>query len=140
MENVGALAVLLAFCLSVFAVIASVTGKYARRPFLTVSGERAVYAVWVLITIASAILISLLIQGDYRIAYVEAHTDKAMPAIYKFTAWWGGQQGSLLFWSWLLSTYTAIATYTNRRKFRDMMPLVIAIMMTTLAFFVAMVT
>src|SRR5581483_3895539 len=140
MENIGALSVLLAFCLAVFSIAAALAGKYARRPFLTVSAERAVYAVWALLTVASGILITLLIQGDYRIAYVAAHTDKAMPAIYKFTAWWGGQQGSLLFWSWLLSTYSAVAVYTNRRKFRDMMPLVVAIMMATLAFFVGMVT
>jgi cytochrome c-type biogenesis protein CcmF len=140
MENVGALSVLLAFCLAVFSVVAAVTGKYARRPFLTVSAERAIYAVWGLITLASGILIALLIEGDYRIAYVAAHSDKAMPTIYKFTAWWGGQQGSLLFWSWLLSTYSAVAVYTNRRKFREMMPLVVAILMTTLAFFVGMVT
>ncbi len=140
MENVGALSILLAFCLAVFSVVAAVSGKYARRPFLTISAERAVYAVWALLTIASGILITLLIQGDYRVAYVAAHTDKAMPTIYKFTAWWGGQQGSLLFWSWLLSTYSAVAVYTNRRKFRDMMPLVVAIMMTTLAFFVGMIT
>jgi len=63
-----------------------------------------------------------------------------MPAIYKFTAWWGGQEGSLLLWSWLLATYSAIATYTNRRKFRDMMPIVIAIMMATAAFFIGMIT
>ncbi len=139
MENIGALSVLLAFCLAVFSVIAAISGKYARRPYLTVSAERAVYAIWALLTIASAVLIALLMQGDYRIAYVAAHTDKAMPAVYKFTAWWGGQQGSLLFWSWLLSTYSAIAVYTNRRKFREMMPIVVAIMMTTLAFFVGMV-
>jgi cytochrome c-type biogenesis protein CcmF len=140
MENVGALSVLLAFCLAVFSIVAAVTGKYAKRPFLTISAERAVYTVWGLLTLASGILIALLIQGDYRVAYVAAHTDKAMPTIYKFTAWWGGQQGSLLFWSWLLSTYSAVAVYTNRRKFRDMMPLVVAILMTTLAFFVGMVT
>ncbi len=140
MENIGALAVLLAFCLAVFAIAASIAGKYARRPFLVVSAERAVYAIWVLLTAASAILVTLLIQGDYRLAYVAAHTDKAMPTIYKFTAWWGGQQGSLLLWSWLLSTYSAIVVYSNRRKFRDMMPIVISIMMATLAFFVGMIT
>jgi len=139
MENVGALSILLAFCLAVFAIVAALVGKYTRRPYLAVSAERAVYVVWGLLTLASGILVTLLIQGDYRIAYVAAHTDKAMPAIYKFTAWWGGQQGSLLLWSWLLSTYCAVAVFTNRRKFRDMMPLVVAIMMTTLAFFVAMV-
>jgi cytochrome c-type biogenesis protein CcmF len=140
MENIGALAILLAFCLTVFAIAAALAGKYARRPFLAVSAERAVYATWGLLTVASALLVTLLIQGDYRLAYVAAHSNKAMPAIYKFTAWWGGQEGSLLLWAWLLSTYTAIAVFTNRRKFRAMMPLVIAIMMTTLSFFLAMIT
>jgi cytochrome c-type biogenesis protein CcmF len=140
MENIGALAVLLAFCLTAFAIIAAIAGKYGRRPFLIVSAERAVYATWGLLTLASAILISLLITGDYRLAYVAGHSNKAMPAVYKFTAWWGGQEGSLLLWSWLLATYSAIVVYTNRRKFRDMMPIVIAIMMTTLGFFVGMIT
>ncbi len=140
MENIGALSVLIAFCLAVFAVAAAVTGKYARRPFLVVSAERAVYAIWLLLTAASAILVTSLFKGDYRMAYVAAHSNKAMPAVYKFTAWWGGQEGSLLFWSWILSTYSAVVVYTNRRKFRDMMPIVVAILMTTLAFFVGMIT
>src|SRR5689334_16660271 len=140
MENIGALSLLIAFCLAVFAVVAAVLGKYTRRPLLTVSAERAVYAVWVLVTTASAFLVYSLISGDYRLAYVAAHSNKAMSGIYKFTAWWGGQEGSLLLWSWLLSTYSAIVVYTNRRKFRDMMPLVTGIMMTVLAFFIGMVT
>ena len=140
MENIGALSLLIAFCLAVFAVVAAVIGKYTRRPLLTVSAERAVYAVWILVTTASAFLVYSLISGDYRLAYVAAHSNKAMSAIYKFTAWWGGQEGSLLLWSWLLSTYSAIAVFTNRRKLREMMPLVTAIMMTVLAFFIGMIT
>lgn len=140
MENLGALAVLLAFCLTAFSVAGSVAGKYGRRPLLVLSAERAVYAVWILLTAASAILVALLMSGDFRIAYVEEHSNQAMPMLYKFTAWWGGQQGSMLFWSWLLATYTAVVVYTNRRRFREMMPIVVAIMMATLAFFVGMVT
>ena len=140
MENLGALSILIAFCLAVFAIAASLAGKYGKRPFLTVSAERAVYSIWILLTIASGILIYALVTGDFRLAYVAGHTNKAMAPIYKFTAWWGGQEGSLLLWSWLLSTYSAIATFTNRRKFRDMMPLVVAIMNTVLAFFLGMIT
>ena len=140
MENIGALAVLLAFCISVFAVFAAVLGKYARRPFLAVSAQRAVYAACALLTLASGVLVSLLMTGDFRLAYVASHTDKAMSAVYKFTAWWGGQEGSLLLWSWLLSVYSAIVVWTNRRKFREMMPIVIGVMMTVLAFFVGMIT
>jgi cytochrome c-type biogenesis protein CcmF len=140
MENIGALSILIAFCLAVFAVAAAIAGKYGRRPFLTVSAERAVYAIWILLTVAAVVLVTSLLNGDYRMAYVAAHSNRAMSRVYKFTAWWGGQEGSLLFWSWILSTYSAVVVYTNRRKFRDMMPIVVAILMTTLAFFVGMIT
>ena len=140
MENIGALAILVSFCLAIFAIAASLIGKYRQRPFLVISAERSVYAICALLTVASGVLIYSLIAGDFRMAYVAAHSNKDMPAVYKFTAWWGGQEGSLLLWAWLLSVYSAIIVFTNRRKFRDMMPLVTSIMMTILAFFVGMIT
>jgi cytochrome c-type biogenesis protein CcmF len=139
MENIGALAILLAFCFAVFSVIASLVGKFARRPFLVLSAERAVYSIWALLTVASGILIYSLIQGDFRLAYVAMHSNRSMAAIYKFTSWWGGQEGSLLLWSWLLASYATVVVYRNRRKFRDMMPYVTAVLMTTQTFFLILI-
>src|SRR3984957_10187226 len=139
MENIGALSVLLAFCFAIYSIVASVTGKLMKRPFLILSAERAVYSIWVLLTIAAGILIYSLMTGDYRMAYVAHYTNKAMPAIYKYTAWWGGQEGSLLFWNWLLASYGAVVVFKNRRKFREIMPYVIAVMMTTQVFFLTLI-
>jgi cytochrome c-type biogenesis protein CcmF len=135
MENLGSLAVLLAFCLAVYAVIGSVVGRLKRNPFLTLSAERAVYSVWFLVTIASGILVYALVTGDFRFSYVAQYSNRAMSPAYKFSAWWGGQEGSLLLWSWLLATYSSIAVFTNRRKLRDVMPWATAILMTTQTFF-----
>src|SRR4051812_41069946 len=99
MENIGALAILLAFCFAVYSIAGSLIGKWKNRPFLILSAERAVYSIWVLLSIAAGILIYSLIHGDYRLSYVYAHSNRAMAAVYKFTSWWGGQEGSLLFWS-----------------------------------------
>jgi cytochrome c-type biogenesis protein CcmF len=140
MENIGALSILLAFCFAVYAVIASVVGRLKKNSFLTVSAERAVYSVWLLVTVASGLLIYSLLTGDFRLAYVAAHTDSSMSKIYKFTAWWGGQQGSLLLWSWLLASYSAVVVFMNRRKFRDMMPWVTFVLMTTEAFFLMLIS
>jgi cytochrome c-type biogenesis protein CcmF len=140
MENIGALSILLAFCFTVYAVVASVVGKLTKNSFLTVSAERAVYSVWLLVTVASGLLIYSLLTGDFRLAYVAAHTDSSMSKIYKFTAWWGGQQGSLLLWSWLLASYSAVVVFMNRRKFRDMMPWVTSVLMTTEAFFLMLIS
>jgi cytochrome c-type biogenesis protein CcmF len=138
MENLGSLALLLAFCVSLYATLACVVGRVKGKSFLVVSGERAVYAVWVLITAASAILVFALMAGDFRFSYVAEHSNRAMPALYKFAAWWGGQEGSLLLWSWLLSTYAAIVVLTNRHKHRDMMPWVLAILTATQNFFLVL--
>jgi cytochrome c-type biogenesis protein CcmF len=138
MENLGSLAVLLAFCVAVYAVLASVVGRLKRKPFLIVSGERAVYSVWVLVTLASVILVYSLITGDFRFSYVAQHSNRSMPLLYKFAAWWGGQEGSLLFWSWLLSTYSAVVVFTNRRKHRDMMPYVVGVLMAVQSFFLVL--
>jgi cytochrome c-type biogenesis protein CcmF len=139
MENIGALSILLAFCLAVYAVIGSVIGRFKKNSFLVVSAERAVYSVWILLTVAAGLLIYSLLTGDFRLAYVAAHTDSSMSNIYKFTAWWGGQEGSLLLWAWLLATYSAIVVFMNRRKFRDMMPWVTSVLMTTEAFFLVLI-
>ena len=71
-------------------------------------------------------------------AYVASHTNRAMPLFYKFAAWWGGQEGSLLFWSWLLSTYGAVVVLTTRRNHRNLLPWVVAILSTVQLFFLTL--
>src|SRR6195256_741050 len=138
MENLGSLAILLAFCVAVYATVALVVGRVKHKPFLVVSGERAVYSIWVLLTVASGILVYSLMTGDFRFSYVAEHSNRAMPTLYKFAAWWGGQEGSLLFWSFLLSTYAMVVVFTNRRKHRDMMPWVVAVLTTIQTFFLVL--
>src|SRR5689334_10171676 len=135
MENLGALAILLAFAVALYATVASVVGRIKRKPFLIVSGERAVFGVWTLMALASGILVYALMTGDFRFSYVAEHSNRTMPILYKFAAWWGGQEGSLLFWSFLLSTYAAVVVVTNRRRHRDMMPWVVGVLTTIQSFF-----
>src|SRR5258708_3581325 len=139
MENLGALELLLAFCLSISAILGSVLGKLKKNLFLVASGERAVYAIWMLLTFASGLLVAALINSDFRFAYVAAHSNRAMPNIYKFASWWGGMEGSLLLWAFLLSTYSAVVVFTNRNKYRDMMPYVTAVLMTVQCFFLILI-
>ncbi|MGH9559045.1 MAG: heme lyase CcmF/NrfE family subunit [Bryobacteraceae bacterium] len=139
MENIGALAILLAFCFAIYAVIGSLAGKWGRRPFLVESARRAVYCIWGLLTVAAGLLVYSLLAGDFRLAYVASHSNHAMPTIYKITAWWGGQEGSLLLWNWLLASYSVVVMYRNRRRFREMMPYVTAILMATQTFFLILI-
>ncbi len=138
MENFGSLAILLAFAVAIYAAVASVVGRIKNKPFLIASGRRAVYSVWVLMTLASGILLRALLTNDFRFAYVAEHSNRTLPVVYKFAAWWSGQEGSLMFWSWLLATYAAVVVFTNRRKHRDMMPYVVAVLSAVQTFFLLM--
>src|SRR5215813_7104479 len=135
MENLGSLAILLAFAVAIYAVVASVVGQIKKKPFLVVSGSRSFYAVWGLISLASAVLVYALITSDFRFAYVWEHSNQTLPTVYKFTAWWGGQEGSLLLWSWVLASYGAVVAFSNRKKHRELMPWVVAILSTVQVFF-----
>src|SRR5579863_7666840 len=138
MENVGALAILLAFCISLYAILSSVVGRLKRRPFLVISGERAVYAVWFLIATATGILVYNFLTSNFSFAYVASHSNRDMQGLYKLAALWGGQEGSLLFWSFLLSTYAAVVVFTNRRRHREIMPIVVAIISVVQTFFLVL--
>src|SRR5581483_7310437 len=102
MENTGYLCLILALALSLYAIAASLMGARG-YPFLAASARRSVYAGWSCVTAASAILIYAFLTDYYQFAYVASNGNHAVSASYKFAAWWGGQEGSLLLWSWLLS-------------------------------------
>jgi cytochrome c-type biogenesis protein CcmF len=138
METLGAFSVLIAFLLAIYALVGSVVGAAKKNAYLVTSARRAVYGVFFLLTVASGILVYALMTSDFRFAYVAARSNRAMPAVYKFAAWWGGQEGSLLLWSWLLSLYAAVVAFTNRKKFREMMPWVTATLMFTQIFFLTL--
>ena len=139
MENLGALALLFALCLSVYTVIAALLGQWKNKPYLALSAERGVIGIWVLVATAAGALVYSLFKDDFRLSYVAAHSNRDLPSVYKFAAWWGGQEGSLLFWLFILSTYALVAVYAYRRKHRDMIGYVIATLATIQTFFLVLV-
>jgi len=135
MELVGNFALLLAFCVCAYAVLAALLAARTNHPLLLESAERATVAVNVLLLVATGCLVALLFADDFRIAYVAQHSNRALPGFYKFAALWGGQEGSLLWWSCLLSVFIMLAVRLNRHAHRHLMPFVIAVAMTVQLFF-----
>ena len=139
MENLGYLAVLLAFLLSAYAAAAALGGKLRRNPFLELSAQRAVLGAWLMTTAASAILLHAILTDNFSFNYVASRSNADLDLLYKIAAWWGGQEGSLLFWSWIAATYTFVAVYTGRGRHRNMISYVVATMGATQAFFLGLV-
>jgi cytochrome c-type biogenesis protein CcmF len=120
----GSFALLLAFLAAVYAFVAGIVGIVTRRVLLTKSARNAGMATFGLITLAVATLEYFFFTDNFSLAYVAAHSNRALPLYYKFSSLWAGQEGSLLWWSWLLSIYVFFALWLNRRKHPELMPFV----------------
>jgi cytochrome c-type biogenesis protein CcmF len=118
----GSFALLLAFVAAAYAFAAGLAGIVTRRTLVTKSARNAGMAVFFLVTFAVGALEYFLLTDNFSLAYVAEHSNRALPIFYKLAALWAGQEGSLLFWTWLLSTYAFFALFLNRRKHPELMP------------------
>ena len=135
MNQAGSLALIVALALAGYAVVAGAVAGKLRSMRVLKSAERATLAFGAMITLAVVALEYLILTDNFHNAYVASHSNRALPFIYKLPVLWSGQEGSLLFWTWLLSIYSVLAVLLNRRKNRQLMPYVVAITMATGVFF-----
>ena len=91
-----------------------------------------------MVTIAVVVLWIALLRSDFSLEYVAAYSSTTLPTVYKVTSLWGGQQGSLLFWTWLLSIFTSIAAFQNRRRNPEIAPYALAVLAGVAIFFLLM--
>ena len=138
MDIFGSFALILAFLAAVYAFGAGIAGIITRRPLFTRSALNAGMAVFALVTIAVATLEYFFFTDNFAMAYVAAHSNRALPGFYKFAALWAGQEGSLLWWSWLLSTYVFFALFLNRKKHPELMPYAGVVMAGVQIFFLTL--
>ncbi len=138
MNDIGGAALLFAFVVAIYAVVIALLGARLRRQEMIRSAERATYGVFGLVTITMVVILYALLAHDFRLQYVASVSSRAMPTFYVIAALWGGQEGSMLLWLWLLAMYSAIVMVQNRHRNRELMPYVIATLMTTALLFLAM--
>ena len=139
MIEIGVLSLRLGLCVAVYAVVAALLGARTRRADLVASSRHATYVVNGLVVLASIVLLRALLTHDFSLEYVAAYSSTTLPVRYAVAALWGGQQGSLLFWALLLTSMSTLVLLQNRRRNEALMPFVIATLMVTAAFFLALV-
>jgi cytochrome c-type biogenesis protein CcmF len=136
--NFGYLVLVTALLLALFGTVAGVLGGLRRNAGLVQSSFHAVYAVAGLVLLAAGILWYGLLTDQFQVDYVWNHSERALPVFYKFSALWGGQSGSLLFWTLILSAYSMIVALVFRRRQLALMPFVNAVMLLTSSFFLVL--
>jgi cytochrome c-type biogenesis protein CcmF len=113
--DLGRAALVVSLGLSLYALLAgSYAAHYGRRRLAT-SARNALVGCFATTLIGAGVLASALVRHDFSFVYVASHTNRTLPTIYALTAFWGGQEGSLLLWLLVLTGYGALAVLLNRR-------------------------
>jgi cytochrome c-type biogenesis protein CcmF len=105
MPQLGSFTLLLALALAVYSLGAGALALHCKDDRLGETARRAGIACWAAVTIAALALVMAAFGNDFSVAYILHHCNRDLPIAYKFAALWSGQEGSLLLWAWLLSTY-----------------------------------
>ena len=136
--NIGFGVLAVTFLITLYSVFAAIYGVRSKNPAFVESARRAMLLTWPLLTLTACILIYLLVNDHYEVQFVYEVTSRSMPTYLKVTAWWGGQSGSLLFWSWLMAAFTSLVTLRKWDRDREFLPWVLVVCGTTMAFFLGM--
>src|ERR1700730_8116349 len=127
MADLGRAALVTAFLLLLFALVGGSVAAWRGRRRLAESAQNALLGSFVATVVAAAVLLAALARHDFSFQYVADHTSRELPLGYTLSAFWGGQEGSLLLWLLVLTGYGAAAVAFNRHAARDVIAWVVPV-------------
>ena len=125
MPDLGRAALVTSLLLLAYALVVGTFAAWKGRRRLADSAQNALLAAFAATIVASAVLAAALARHDFSFQYVADHTSDGLPLGYTLTAFWGGQEGSLLLWLLVLCGYAAVAVLTGRRAGREVLAWVV---------------
>src|SRR5213082_3550763 len=117
MAELGSFVLLLALALSAYSFIAGLAALIRKQPGserLSETARRAGIASFGAVFVGAVVLVTSAFRNDFSISYILHHSNRDLPLPYKFATLWSGQEGSLLFWSLLLSGYGFVLRLRHR--------------------------
>jgi cytochrome c-type biogenesis protein CcmF len=133
--ELGRAALIVCLGLAAYAVIAGSYAASRRRRRLAISAQNALLAAFAATAVASAVLLAALLRNDFGFVYVASFTSNDLPLAYTISAFWGGQEGSLLLWLLVLTGLGSAAVLLNRRSAPDLIAWVVPVVGGVAAFF-----
>jgi len=134
--TLGEFALWVALPVAAWGTVLGFAGGRSQRGDLVLSAERSIYAVFFLLVLAAAGVMNAFLTDQFQYWYVASYSNRELELFYKITGLWAGQRGSLLFWALLLGFFSSIAVFGNRKKHREFMPYVAAVLQAVLLFFI----
>ncbi|MFC1987549.1 heme lyase CcmF/NrfE family subunit [Chloroflexota bacterium] len=135
MADIGYIVLFLALVASIYSAIAFILGSRGRFLTLIHSARNSLLAVCGLVSLSVGILLYSLLTHNFQIEYVASYTSRDLSFPYLISALWAGNDGSLLFWAWILTLFASIAVLQKRIIGKELVPYASSIAMITEAFF-----
>ena len=129
MNDIGEFILLVALATALYGCVSYVMAVRGNRIDLYLSADKTPLIVWACVVIASICLWRAILTDDFSLQYVWAYSNREMETFYKVSSFWGGQKGSLLFWTLLLTTYMSVVYFQNRNKNIRMVPYAMMVML-----------
>ena len=133
MKLLGTLSLYFALIMSISGVAISILAGRSGSSRFGHASRWSVYATFGAIALASSVLMQAILTHDFSIQYVQAFSDRTMPLFYLIGAFWGGQAGSLLFWTSTVALFSAGAVYAHKDTNQDFVPWVSAVCLSVTA-------
>jgi cytochrome c-type biogenesis protein CcmF len=137
--DIGLIALVIGFTLSLYSTFVSLCGGIYGQMSWVDSARNASLLVFPLLTISVVVVIYSLYTFDFSLVYAYDVSSRAMSPFLRITALWGGQQGSILFWAWIMAGFVGAVLMRNWDRDRELMPYMIFVSMLTTTFFVGVV-
>lgn len=122
MVELGFYALVLSFCLAVYATVMGSLSLFRPQRGVIYSGRNALIGVNLCVMLASGILWIALLTNDFSIGYVFRNSAVDMPPIYLLTSFWSSMEGSHLLWTMIMSIVVSISLLTLREKNEPLLP------------------
>jgi cytochrome c-type biogenesis protein CcmF len=125
----------LGLALAIYSLLIMTLGISTKNQKFINSGKGGTIAVFICAALAMISLFYLLGTSQFQYATVTDYTSKDLPLIYKLTALWASNAGSLLLWTFFLTLYSIMITYSRKMKGNPMIPYIVSILMANAVFF-----
>ncbi len=135
MPELGRAALVVTLGLSLYALVVGAAAAHLRRRRLAASAQNALLAALLSTGVAAGVLVAALVRHDFSFEYVARHTSETLPTRYTVSAFWGGQEGSLLLWLLILTAFATVAVLATRRTARDLVAWVVPVFGAVASFF-----
>ncbi|QSO52390.1 cytochrome c biogenesis protein CcsA [Alicyclobacillus curvatus] len=136
--NIGALALRALFAVTALSIVAHVAAIWTTHSLWRRLSRVAMTVQFVFVAVASAALLYLLITTNLNYSYVVDYTSRGLPLVYRVAAFWGGDAGSLLFWSLVLTLYGMVVALSRHEDSERMLP-VVSLLVTVVTLFYTIV-